>query len=142
MIVTKEHAESVKRVAENDRRQAEMEKPKRVIERNPDGTIKKGSSGHPGGRAVTPVDLKEFSLSKLKEVTALHMDMLRDENVKCGSKVKLIDMLYDRAVGKASQMVIVEAQKDPALMTRLELEKAVEGVELGKELYEEVKEDA
>ena len=78
--------------------------------------FKRGESGNPNGRPKLP-DLKEAMQSILNEggkdgVTALETILKRLRKMAADGNLKAIDILLDRAYGKAKQQIDVTSQDE------------------------------
>ena len=76
---------------------------KNKLERDSSGRFVKGVTGNPGGRPVTPEDVKEMLKSATVPAVQILVETMNDENAKPELRVRCAETLLDRVLGRAVQ---------------------------------------
>ena len=71
--------------------------------------FKAGQSGNPGGRAKVPDTLKKRLRDITPEVVQFWYDTLKDPEAKLNERIKVSELIFERAYGKTPQSVDVNA---------------------------------
>jgi hypothetical protein len=71
--------------------------------------FKPGQSGNPSGRAKIPVDLKNRLKDMTPEVITFWNELLKDKKAKNSDRIKVSELIMDRAWGKPLQQVDMSA---------------------------------
>lgn len=78
---------------------------------------KPGQSGNPGGRRPIPQEVKDALIAATPEATRVLIDLLRSDNEKI--RIQAVQVIYDRAYGKAAATVDVKVQDVGSLHLQL-----------------------
>ena len=74
-----------------------------MIERNPDGTFKKGVSGNPSGRRKGVTALVRSLSNDYKDYINILDKFIRDESLSAKDRKACIAEILDRSLGKPTQ---------------------------------------
>lgn len=77
------------------------------------GRFKKGVSGNPSGRKPIPQEFKE--LAEKHSIPALQqaINIMQDENAKYSDRLKAVEIVLDRGIGKPQQPVDITSDNEP-----------------------------
>jgi hypothetical protein len=78
---------------------------------------KKGDTPNPGGRRPIPEEVKRALIEATPEATRVLLDLLRSDNEKI--RIQAVQVIYDRAYGKAAATVDVKVHDVGALHLQL-----------------------
>lgn len=80
--------------------------------------FEKGKSGNPSGRPKIPDELKSRLKDICPEVVQFWYDTLKDPEAKLNERIKVSELIFERAYGKAPQSLDVNANVE---QTRVDL---------------------
>jgi len=90
------------------------------------GQFAKGVSGNPSGRKPEPQAFKELAVNNCVELLQIVIDIAKDPNASNKDRLRAVDMVLDRGLGKAVQQMDINGNAEYVIKVP-RLDKIIEG---------------
>lgn len=81
------------------------------------GRFQKGKTGNPGGRPSIPQEFKDLALKYSVPALKKAIEIMQDDENKTADKLKAIELILDRGIGKPTQTLDVGNKEGEAFRT-------------------------